>query len=948
MKKLLKLGLLSLLMGSLVVTSGCYKKDIDDLEDRLNELESIVIAIENPEQALAELQEMIDDLEESLQAQLNGKASTSDVITDINIAEGDGNFLSVKLTYTKNGQTVTKTLNIPYTPGTSAVSIVKGFTADNDDYYELLINDNNGGSTWKVVRLPKISPATGVNVKTSTVETTVGQTSYALIDINPSNYVLTVARLGFEKAGLIESRAEAGDDLPTGLEVTAVTNAVDFAEENEDMFAEDGYFDGFDAIPGRWVISFEASEELVTPYVYKYDVVVKIPAAAMGIWANNAVPAVVSGDNDYVISGNQSIIFSDYMPTFTDTDPNTTIAIQAAPVADPAVVAVEMDSDEEVGAVITIKDFAGDPNFYLEDQPVLNVGATNIAYTVKLYNGDVEETTADTTTLKTYLVTDEIEVPDPAVEGVWKNVTFSMIEDVDMDPAIFPAGYKAVYTVQYTATDAVDNQIFTNTFEISVTRVRTEIEVTPFTGAMYIPSSDAEVNYGSLAASGLLHDALQNMGYADADIAEAAFTGFNAFAWTAGTPGAWSETAFAPVAPEGNFSVTPAVDAAAAMAGELKVTIPTTIPVGKFRLAFTFHIDGRDVTVFDEVQIVAPTIYMTLNDLTTLDPAVFAKSEIVPNPDGITLTGTEDTKVAALQLIMNTADAVNMADLLNLTTVKLGVTYEDGVAVIDEAPVAAYAYSNDGEEHVGDNTYGICAIAPEVELNKEGTATLVQLYVQLASGQKLPVVVNEFGWTYSGTDVTVDQPNEDWRPTPSGIGNFYVAATGNAITAIELNTPVGPHDLTDIIANPVLINDIVASVTFADGTTWNDDADVTVTNPADETVTGTVSMSVFQRLMDDVRFKGKVVVTTVPINDPLIQATELITLPATTETVTATADPTTNNFDYTLNTLSVKGIAGITVWDGEKTQQIKISVTDIFGSAAQEGTAEVQLTHAGE
>lgn len=86
MKKLFKLGFVSLLLSALIVTSGCYKKDIDDLEDRVTGLEKQV----------TENTASIKSINEKITAGVILKSVASDGDGGIKVTLSDGTTYDIK------------------------------------------------------------------------------------------------------------------------------------------------------------------------------------------------------------------------------------------------------------------------------------------------------------------------------------------------------------------------------------------------------------------------------------------------------------------------------------------------------------------------------------------------------------------------------------------------------------------------------------------------------------------------------------------------------------------------------------------------------------------------------------------------------------------------------------------------------------------------------------
>ncbi len=919
MKKLFKLGLLSLLMGSLVATSGCYKKDIDDLEERLNDLETRVTS---NAQAIAVLQGVVD-----------GDGLVTNVEANSTIGE-----LKLKISYA-NGDT--ETITIPYTPPTPPVTppvdlpdpaaIVRSFANADPNFYEIQVWAAEGSQDYYVIRIGKSNPASEVIVRSRAVEITVGKPGYAVLDINPSGYELTKALIGFNSV-TAPSRAEG---LQDGIAVKEVYRASTFSTENAEAWAAiaDRFLqaDGLvaDPLEGRWIIEFETTAEIEDPLQYTVKVMFpKAAGASNGIWKNGVGMPEASTATQYVIS-EDVITFADQIPVFSlgNTDPEDDTAITLATTEETPAEEAAMNSDGTVAAAISIVNYDGDPNAYLAD-PTITVD-------VDLTDADDQTLSPDATTvdaLKSYLEATFAE--EAGTDPVWKNLTFSMIDDADMDAGIFAAGTKAVYTITYTAIDSATEEITTNEFVLTVTRVRETFDITPVIDAMYIPVNAFAVEYGSLVAPeenaepDPLYNALHEMGYTDAQILAATFDGLTLEKFDAAAD---AYAPFTDATPAAFAVTTPAAEA------DMTLTINTNVLPGKYRLTYNFTVNGKNAEIRDVVEIVAPTVYVKLAELVAV---ATEDAEVLEVFDATT------PDVTSVRAYRNVAGGVNVASVLNLDVIKIGRTYDvlkaDGTEFTDE-PANVYEYDATADATLLSSTYGLRAEAAVVPFGAEDAATKVKLTVKLATGQILPVVVNETNDYAPGSDKATNQTVADWTN-----GDFYVTAVANTIRELTLKTDYS-FDLNTIISTPADISDLIESVELMDGRTIIANADYEVT---DGTNTGAVSMNVYQQLMKDARFTVEVAIDAItgdpiiPENSRLLVGNEanLIVSEPKTEAVTGA---TPAEFDYTRDFIYAKGKAGYVAWDATKNQPVTVTVTDALTGAPKITTTNIAVSHSG-
>lgn len=927
MKKLFKLGLLSLLMGSLVVTSGCYKKDIDDLENRVNELEKTVETH----------QDAIDLLEVIVEGGLISK-----------IEEGEDGFWFTITNSEGESERVYLPFNTPDLP--DPAQIVKS-CEDKGNYYELQIWNKEGatGNDYVVARIGKdFKFASSINVMTPAVKTTVGTPAYAIVDVNPASYELDPAKLDFDAIIVQEPSRAAATGLQEELTFVSVTRASDLTEDEWAVVlgatSGDGSNSGLTALEGRWVFEFEVTEKVGPVY---YKLLVQFPKNAAeynGLWKQADVPAVpATVEMDYSIS-DMPILFAEYIPNFitgsTDPADDTAIDIVVDHTADPLVRTGEMYSDGEVTAELTIANYPADPNLYLVD-PTPTVTVTHYWANAS----DPVETSPAPADLNTYLVANGTAFA-PGEDPVWKDVTFTMKADDQMPN--FPIGAKVVYEITYRAVDANGTGITTPTpFTLTVTRVKAVQDLTTPTGGVYIPVDVDNVNYGPLAPAAAarsltiasktkIYDALLAMGYTQTQIAAATFTSLSVEEGDDSAETVW--TAFTVDATTPEFAVV--TDPAPSTTNNMVLKIDPTVPVGKYRLSYLFSIAGKTATVRDQIQIVAPTLYVKLKDAATNSLV----KDIKPR-EGDAAT------VKAVRIFANTLDAVEVGSLLNLNTMQLGRTYAagaTGASLVDSEPGSVYKYEMTANpEELLDGTYGLRAEATTVELNNDGLATYVKLFVTLTTGQELPVVVNladSAPYVANGTKAQ-NQLTTDWTN-----GAFYVAASYNGIASVTVNTTGYTFDMNNITdpAMSTTIADLITSVTLKDGTVINALPAYAVT---DGTNTGTVASTVYQQLKRNTNFTVSIV-TRLPIVPPtggdINDQTNLITLVANDAVTENVANGNPAAFETTQAQLYVRGIKGFTAWTGTATQNLEVSVTDASGNiVTATSLVPVKLTHTG-
>lgn len=630
MKKLFKRGLLSLLMGSLVVASGCYKKDIDDIEDRLTDLEKRLsqseINVEDNADAIAVLQGLIEKKGTVSDVKMNGNLNANNLELVISYADG----------------TASKTLSIPYTPPANPTTkIIKTAPVDKGAYFEFEIYSDNKEGAYYVVRMGKyFDTASGVNVLSESIRTTAGNSAYAIVDVNPSGYTLTADKLNFDEYDY--TRAVTGvSGLPSQLELVGVTRASTFSTDADTApiwtaLTEDAVIS---ALEGRWVIEFKVLEQVTR---LDYKLLVEFPknsAAYNGCWISTAVPAApTTVEMQYAISDNL-LEFRDRVIPFTA---QTALSVQTTE-ATPAQAAT-MYSDGSVDGTVKLVNYAADPNVYLgapslDTRPqYLIYGTPNYYFTVKVYNNAGEEQNYNSNNLnilRSYLQATNFTIPNPAVTDVWKNVKFSMLPDDQMSTTVFPAGWKVEYTFRYYTNSGaillgVPQTITSNNFKLTVTRVQYTYEIPEANqiGPKYIPVNniDGLKNYGSFATG--LKSILTGMGYSETDIAAATYTGtaydkWNGTAWVVYT----GTDAFTTTTP------TTSVD--------LKLNVLNTVPVGKYRISYKIKVAGRDIVIHDYIQIVPPTAYLKIKS--TYDTTV-----------QIPVTGTTTPNVTSVSLYTNT------------------------------------------------------------------------------------------------------------------------------------------------------------------------------------------------------------------------------------------------------------------------------------------------------
>ncbi|MCL2561389.1 MAG: hypothetical protein FWE10_03590 [Rikenellaceae bacterium] len=863
MKKLFKLSFASLLMASLVFASSCYKKDIDDLEKRVDALER---KVNTNEEAIAQLQVDLGVLGSKVFVTNVTASTTTNTLT---------------ITYSNNTSTtipyfVPTIPNIPAAPGTA---IVKSYT-DAGNYYEIQIwedgNKTGASDVYYVIRMGKnfsTANAYGVSFAVNTVEAELGEIAYALVDVNPSGFELTLENVTFDLA-IALSRAASG--LSPGVELISVTRSTEFAD-----FAD--IFEGISALAGRWVLEFEFNEFIVEEE--PYSMLVEFPANGNdfnGIWKSTVglPPANPTVTMQYTMSSNSVWINTEMV----DVPEEDVLVIETTEEsATPAVAgAYTMFSDETYESVISIDTdvFSSSPGYL--SNPTVEV--QTIYWDHWSINPPIEITEATFPTERAAVLSYIKTVLSVPTDGVtaedFRNLEIYFAGD--FNETIWPAGWALVYEVVVTA-QTPDGETVSNTLTIRAIRLLSENTVEYPIGAFYIPlptEATKELAVYTWAAAGdAIYDAVigvttdprSGMGFTAAQLATAEFEGLTVEVWD-GTEWVASTAPF--TAAEDN--------------DELTVSVANTVPVGLYRLGYKFNIDGRDVIIYDEAQVVAPTISLRLKDA-TIDALV---EDNVP---------TSSLPVTAIVATVDTPDdVIEVADLLNLFAgnVELVATAPLG------APASGYTYDLSIPTLAG-NTTGIAAMIEEVGIDEDGYAINVKLFVQLSTGQTLPVMVS-----YSdGTPVSF------WTN-----GNFFVLVQPNELTAIVTEDPVAPFSLGAVIAEPVDITEVLLSATFV-GLPY--------------TVTTDIEGTAYANLLADPRIASvEFIPGTIPAGQDLDEIDTLFTI----ETgVNSTGEPVVL-LQGVNNGLAAWGLGVI------KVQNLTVIVTDVFGNE-EESTVTIQFTH---
>lgn len=957
MKKLFKLGFVSLLLSSLVVTSGCYKKDIDDLEKRVDELEKLAT---DHKSAIAALQTDVAALK---------TAESAKLVEDV-VVGSDNYQLEIKYS---NGTSTKITVKAPATPTTPTSTIVKDFKFNEEfGFWEIQIyKSTKTEDGYYVVRIGQdFSNAANYGSKfvRQNVVAEVGKDAYAIVDINPSGFELDKDKIDFDYAGEIATRAAAtglkdknGKDL--GITVKSVVRASEFIETEANVAIWKSMFEGkptLTALEGRWIITFNYTKKATAGSNPKFSLLVQFPkdgASFNGIWEGGKEPAVKAEDvvMQYSISNNE-VYFTDRV---VNVKPNMLVI-------DPA--SAEINSDESYTGTVKIKlsEFNSDPSVYLQN-PTIVVSNTVTRRTDRFATTETTLTGPALTAALSYLKDLDKALAEPASVSAdeayrnYKDFTLTMVDD-DQIPAgpmsVFPVGSRLTYQITVTAQDYATPTAGTttsNVFTFRVWRVRNVYDipnpvVTSELGRFYIPvvATTELGSYSSLIETGKLYTAFQAMGFSLQNIEAAEFKGVTTETQKeVDGQNVW-------VASNEPFTATYAD-------GLLKVSVANTVSVGPngtngvHRVTYNFTIGGRDVKVRDIATVVPPTVYVRLKN-TTVDDLV------VPNTVSVIGAASGDPTVTAVVYTSDKDEPLDLTKIFNLEAgaVKTGRTY-----IPYWNPTVPEGYQFSGIT-LGGNTGGLVADPASVPVAKgtnAGKAQLVKLTVTLTTGQVLPVIVN--GSTFVDAWYNAHTQYQDWTN-----GKFYIAVQGNKLIDIALDVRGGADlhideklSLGEVIAEAVEVDEALRSASFLGTDMLKPVADrleqlvewKTISIPVpgtDQTVNHPISG--YERILNDPRV-AKVEFAPGDILDrtsnPVIAESieSFFTIEHTTKIVKINKPgPIIGDEELTFDRVTpivlLKGVnENLTYWTADQTkqQELKVTVTDIFGNSV---TKKVNLT----
>ncbi len=798
---------------------------------------------------------MTDDAGNPIKAQgpegpVGPEGPQGDSFTDVTMRIDENGYL--EFTFVNSNTSKTKVVTTPLKGHDNIITAI----VENDFFWTFTIDG-------KVYRFAKVCPAPqSVKVLTPAVAAIKGQKAYAIVSVSPSNVVLSKMTVALDRNGnAVLSRAAAYSyNSANFAEIVSVTNLKDLTDAERTQrslpvskeLAANG---------GEWVIEFDVTGDI--PWdgasghgvgtVPAFDVMVEYPVVP------EAINAVVSAGEGYETPQPETV-YSRSVNSVAFVKSVVEFAEETAIAFDPAQITGFYDESAGFKSNVTISDFAYDLSYVtLKDATIESVTWTNAGGSDKGAVSDTYFTIATSTP------------EDGAADNVLGTVKVSPIASDDALWNKIATGDVLTLTVKVVATDMTGAERDA-TMTIKVSKVKSEIVLSR--SETLIPIADKVFDNYTWAD---FIKAVQAAGYTREE-AESAVIGTE---WVL-LKAAWgNNTSLKDAVPATGIDAQ-SIEAVPYANGEnMVITVKNTINEGKYYVKVPFTIKDRTLHAIVPVFVTAADYTVNLKSGITL--------EMLKNAAG--------EKVLTYKEYASDGDvikyAVDLADLLDLTTVKTETPNAPGYEFVSE------------NETLDGNGKGLIASPAEVTYTEEtdGVAQRVTLLVKYATGQEIPVQVLE-------NASTTKAGNE---------GEIYVA--------------IFSDKLTDMVTDPVDGGTISTAIDFDAAKATAQDITSTLTSVTFTDAAGSAyTVSGYKAIKADPRIES-VVFAPAGVDD---NGTN-IQMPAGQTDLIVIDNSTADKVTFT-----TKG--NITAWTGEALQKVKVTVTDKWGNE-ESSIFTIKLTH---